>query len=57
MEPIEMPEAAFLSERAKMSGMNQLREPIAKPPDSFTARELYKLANCKQVTGLKVRHN
>jgi hypothetical protein len=42
MKAIEMPEAAFLSERAKIGGMNQQKEPIAKQPDFFTAQELYK---------------
>jgi hypothetical protein len=39
-----------------MGWMNQLMKPIAILPDYSMARELYKLANCKQVTGMRVRY-
>jgi hypothetical protein len=54
LEAIELSKEDFLEQRSKMSGMNQVRKALNKVPDSYTARELYRACNCRQVLGLKV---
>lgn len=53
IEPIELSSEIFLEKRAKLGGMNKVQKKITKAPDSFTARQLFELCNCKQIIGLK----
>lgn len=55
LEAIEMDGTTFSYHQSQLVGMNQVRRKLKKWMESFTARDLYKICNCRQVQGLKVQ--
>lgn len=53
VEAIDISADEFRAQRTRLAGLNQTKQKIASLPN-FTARDLYKIANCKQVPELKV---
>lgn len=55
IEAVELDAGEFTKQRAQLGGMHQIKARL-KRPDHFGAKELYKIANCKQVKELKVSY-
>jgi hypothetical protein len=55
VEAIELSTEQFLNEKSRLSGMNEARKELTIQLDDFKPYQLYKLCNCRQVQGLKVR--